>query len=431
MNQMKKIPVIVLILFVVVLPVSGINETTTGSDTISDSRISPTPVWSDLIGTENVLVSCSHDGQYVVAGSNNGFFRMYKRTGEILWTYRNSSTSVTSVSIAGTGEYAAAVFYHPYPDIGETVYFNRNGTAFWKLSQISQLRNNIAMSDDGSIVAVSIDKTLNRLNSSRGIISSTAMPEDICRIAISDDGTASAVASHSCCPWRGASGTISVVDSNGKVSFIYPIDLSFIDIGMSGNGETIAGIDENKLYVFDKNGTLLWNYSSSPWFRSVAISSDGEYISAGSQYYVRFFNRTGALLWDYYDDKGWVNAISISGDGNFVLAGSSNKLLLFKKTGELLWQYPTPSDVMSVISSRDGNYFAAGTKDHVYFFNRWGNTTIIEEPKNADAEVSRTEPTRNQRDTTPATQLASLPAVIPILTIGCLCIFRQVRQWKK
>jgi len=348
---------------------------------------------------------------------------MYKRTGEILWTYGNSSTSVTSVSIAGTGEYAAAVFYHPYPDIGETVYFNRNGTVFWKLPQISQLRNTIAMSENGSVVVVSIDKTLNRLNSSRAILSSTAMPKDICRIAISDNGTASAVASNSHCPWRGALGSISGVDSDGKVSYSYPIDLSFIDIGMSGNGETIAGIDENKLYVFDKKGTLLWNYSSSPWFRSVAVSSDGEYISAGSQYYVRLFNRSGALLWNYYDDKGWVNAVSLPEGGNFVLAGSSNKLLLFDKTGALLWHYTTPSDVMSVISSRDGNYFAAGTKDHVYFFNRWGNTTIIEEPKNADAGMSKTESTKDQPNATLTIQPAPLSGILPIIAISSAGVF--------
>jgi outer membrane protein assembly factor BamB len=213
------------------------------------------------------------------------------------------------------------------------------------------------------------------------------------------------------------------VDSDGNVSYSYPIDLSFIDIGMSGNGETIAGIDENKLYVFDKKGTLLWNYSSSPWFRSVAVSSDGEYISAGSQYYVRVFNRSGALLWNYYDGKGWVNAVSISDGGNIVFAGSSNKLLLFDKTGALLWHYTVSSDVMSVISSRDGNYFAASTKDHVYFFNRGGNTTIMEDPKNADAVMPKTEDTKNPPNATLKIQSAPLSGLLPIIAISSVGVF--------
>lgn len=377
MNRMKTILLLALIVIVVVLPVTGENETSTEYGNIPYSKISPTPIWSDLIGTENVPVSCSHDGKYVIAGSDSGVLRMYDWTGKILWTYRNTSKSVTSVSIAGSGEYAAAAFYFPYPYDGEILYFNRNGTDLWKYPQLSEQRNNIAMSENGSITVMSVEKELTLVDNSGVIITKTTMPDDICQIVVSDDGTTSAVASNSRCPWRGALGSISGVDSKGKILFIFPIDLSFIDIGISGNGERIVGVDENNLYAFGKDGTLLWNYSSNPRFRSVAISSDGEYISAGSQYYVRYFNRTGALLWDYYDDEGWVNAVSISGNGNFVFAGASKKIVLLDKTGALLWQYTTPSDVISVSSSRDGYYFTAGTKDKVYFFNRWGNATII------------------------------------------------------
>lgn len=348
MNRMKKILLLALIVLVVVLPVSGKNETATVYGTIPDSKISPTPIWSDLIGTENVLVSCSHDGEYVIAGSDTGVLRMYDRTGKKLWTYRNSSKSVTSVSIAGTGEYAAAAFYYPYPYDGEILYFNRNGTDLWKYPQLSEQRNNIAMSENGSITVMSVEKELTLINNSGVIITNTTMPKDICQIVVSDDGTSSVVASNSRCPWRGALGSISGVDSNGKVLFIFPIDLSFIDIGISGNGERIVGVDEKKLYAFGKDGNQLWNYTSNPRFRSVAVSSDGQYVSAGSQYYVRFFNRTGALVWDYYDDKGWVNAVSVSGDGRFIFAGSSNKILLFNKTGAVLWQYTASSDVVSL-----------------------------------------------------------------------------------
>jgi len=425
MNQMKKIFLIVLILLWVVLPVSGAIETATAYDNISDPGISPTPIWSDIIGTEKVLVSCSNDGEYVIAGSNSGIFRMYDRMGQPLWTYKDSNNTVTSVSITDTGEYAAATFYGPYPNNGGILTFNRNGTSKWKYPQVSEQRNNFAMSGNGSIAVISVEKELNQINKSGLLIANTTMPEEICRIAVSDDGSISAVASNSRCSWRGASGTISGVDPNGRILFIYPVELSFIDIGISRNGERIVGVDENQLYAFDRSGKLLWNYSNYPQFRSVAVSLDGQYVSAGSQYYVWYFNRTGALLWNHYQNKGSVNAVSVSGDGSIIVAASSNKILTFDKTGTLLWQYTTLSDVTSVSISKDGNYLAAGTKNMVYFFNHWGNTTIIERQPFENIFITSQGSTVTQSKTIPSTQPAPLMDSIAFFATGVCVLIRM------
>jgi hypothetical protein len=411
MKTGKKIQIglFALLLLFIIAPVTG--ETGQPNSAI--------PVWSDEIGKYSTLVDSSGDGTSVIAGSDTGIVRMYNSGGKILWTYNNPEKSVTSVSIAGKGEYAAVAFYRPYD--GEIIYFNMTGTKIWELPMISEQQNHVALSEDGSITTASNDTILNRINSSGTIISTTMMPSDICRIASSDDGTISTIALNSHCPWRGVLGSMSGVDSNGSVFFNYPVNLSFSDIGISGNGKMIVGIDENKLYVFGENGSLSWNYTSNPRFRSVAVSSDGQYVSAGSQYFVRFFNKTGAHLWDYYDDKGWVNAVSVSGEGRFIIAGSSNKILLFDKTGAVLWQYTASSDVVSVSSSRDGYYFAAGTKDKVYFFNRWGNTTIID--RSTSPGITSNSSTSHTTSTNqPMTKSAPVSSGLIIFAVSCIVI---------
>ncbi|MCK9593554.1 MAG: WD40 repeat domain-containing protein [Methanoregula sp.] len=366
MKHLHKRFVIILILLLAVM-ISSVNAT--------EFQNPPVPVWWHWMGSKEVIVACSDDCTSIAAGSDTGMFRMYDRTGTILWTYPIEGKPVTSVAISGDGRFAVAAFSTPHE--GDIVYFNREGTLLWKYRSDAVVPRKVAMSKDGTIIVASSDKDVSVFNSKGVMTAHTSMTEDVCRVVMSEDGAMTAVASHPYCAWRGMDGTISSMNQNGTIRFQVPINLSFTDVAISAHGERIAGVDDSKLYVFTGNGIHLWNFSSNPRFRSVAISSDGDDIAAGSQYFVRFFNRTGALLWDYYDEKGWVNMVSMSGDGDFIFAGSSNKLLLFDRTGTLLWKYSIPTEVTRVSASKDGNYFTAGTNDRIYLFNRGGEATGI------------------------------------------------------
>lgn len=423
MGLQKKILLLVLIGLFVFSPAYGVPESSGITDNPTIESGIPNPIWSDLIGTEKVIVSVSDDGRYFIAGSDSGMFRMYDNTGKILWTYRNSSKSVSSISITSSGEYAVASFYQPYDQ--EIVFISRNGTKIWARQQGSDLPDNVVTSKDGEITTVSDGSTLIRVDKSGATISTITMQEDICRLAVSNSGHIIASAQNNHCPWRGLSGSLAVTDMNGTPFFNYPFTLSIIGIGISDNGTMISGIDESRVYGFNKEGLMMWNYSSSPQFRSVAISSDGQYTITGSQHFARFFNNTGSLLWKYYNEDGWANAVAISGNGDFILIGFSEKLLLFDRNGTQLWQYRAPSAIVSVSASKDGKYFAASTKNRVFFFNRWGNSTIIDST-DVDLRYGVSLPGITTNTSSPPTTAAALPGVVTIGALGICCFIGAI-----
>ncbi|MCK9631983.1 MAG: hypothetical protein M0R30_10105 [Methanoregula sp.] len=61
------------------------------------------------------------------------------------------------------------------------------------------------------------------------------------------------------------------------------------------------------------------------------------------------------------------------------MAGSSRGVFVFDPDGKILWHYGTPRGVIDISPERNGDFFAAGTTDTVYVFNRWGNTSCDHE----------------------------------------------------
>jgi WD40 repeat protein len=194
-------------------------------------------------------------------------------------------------------------------------------------------------------------------------------------VAISDDGRYGAAAVD--LGWQTRKGKIVVIDRNGSNILDFPTRSQGVGVGISGDGSSIAGIDDYNLYSLFRNGTLRWSFPSSPPFWDVAITPDGRYIVAGSQYYLRVFNETGSLLWQN-QESGYVYSVAVSEDGEYIIAGSSDQVRLFDKSGNLLWHYNQGAS--DVAASKNGEYFAIGTNSEIKYFNRWGNGTPFDEP---------------------------------------------------
>lgn len=367
------------------------------------------PIWSDRIGEYRVLVDCSDDGRYVVAGSDSGMLRMYTDGGKILWTYQAPEKSIMAVAISGDGESVAAAFFDPLAPSqnagGEVLYYNRSGERLWRYYTGSTVHR-IAVDTKGETILASGDSTLYLFNKTGSVRINFPLNGTAWGIALSGDGSVGVAGSER------VRGEIFVTDTNGTALWSYPTTSGMRAVDISGNGESIAGVDRYHLYWFNQNRTPSWQYNSSPAFRAIAVSSDGEYGAAGSQYYLRFFNRTGSLLWKY-EDSGDVGGVALSANGSEIIAGMSGGTILFDRSGTILWKYGKGS--MYVAASKDGNYFVAGSSSEINFFNRFGTMKVIE-PVVADTIA---EPSVEMTGLMPTSKPAPISEILPIFAICC------------
>ncbi|MDD5187596.1 MAG: PQQ-binding-like beta-propeller repeat protein [Methanoregula sp.] len=377
------------------------------------------PIWSDQIGEYRVLVDCSDDGRYVVAGSDSGMLRMYTDSGKILWTDRVPEKSIMAVAMSGNGESVAAAFFDPLAASqdagGEILYYNRSGEPLWSYYTGSTVHR-IAVDTNGETILASGDSTLYLFDKTGNVRKNLKLNGTAWGIAMSGDGSLGVAGTER------LRGEIFVTDTNGTARWSYPTLSGMRAVDISGNGESIAGVDRYHLYWFNKNQTPSWQYNSSPAFRAVAVSSNGEYGAAGSQYYLRFFNRTGSLLWKY-EDNGDVGGVALSANGSEIIAGMSGGTILFDRSGAILWKYGNGS--MYVAASKDGNYFVSGSSTEINFFNRFGTTKIIKMPV-TDTII---DPTAEATSLRPTAKPAPLLGILPVIAICCgaICAFAQRR----
>jgi hypothetical protein len=394
--------------------------------TSSNSTNPTSPVWSDNLGFGGVLASCSGNGNYIAAGSDMGMVRFYDSAGNVLWTYQLPGTPVGYIKTSSDGNLITAAYYYSSPNPARNgsriIRFDQSGSVIWQFRPDEALRA-VAVSDDGNYMYASWGNEVSVIDKNGVVIGGTKLSEPVGMLDASGDGSTCVAAGY-----RGLPGKISVIDRNGSALFTSPGETDIAGIGISNDGELNAAIDDHTLYVFSRDGRFQWNFTGGPQFRSVSVSSDGNHVAAGSQYYLREFNRTGSPEWMYENINGltltndeWITNVALSNDGRLTIAGISDKVVLFNKTGDVLWEYSVPEWIQWVTSTGDGNYFAATTQSHAFYFNRWGNATI------PDPRPTPTPPRifYNNRSTTPSSQ-SPIPIALPVLTTGGIIVLMKM-----
>lgn len=398
MQSRIRFPLVLILTLILILPVFS-------SALTSNAAL---PIWSDRIGEYRVLVDCSDDGKYVVAGSDSGVLRMYTDLGKIIWTYTSIGTSFSSVSVSGDGQIVTA----------NSLVFDNGGNLLTNINNSGSLVRT-AVSRNGETIVSSGTNGLNIFDPEGNILGKDVEPGAIWDVAVSGDGMYGAAPVD--LGWQTRKGKIVVIDRNGSKVVDYPTMSQGVGVAISRNGSSIIGIDDYNLYSLFRNGTLRWSFASSPPFRDVAITPDGRYIVAGSQYYLRFFNETGSLLWQN-QDAGYVYSVAISEDGNYIIAGSADQIRLFDKSGNLLWRYDHGAS--QVAASKDGNYFVAGSSTEIKFFNRFGTTNFVE-PAITDVIV---EPSVETIRLKPTAKSASLLGNLPVIALCFVVICTASRR---
>ncbi|MFA4825021.1 MAG: PQQ-binding-like beta-propeller repeat protein [Methanoregula sp.] len=323
-----------------------------------------------------VLVSVSGNGQYIVAGSEQGEINFFDKTGTLLWAYPTGKR-ITDVSMSRNGDFIVVAGVGPIDASNGSVYcFNPHGDLLWQSDPAMGIQEARISSDGTTIIATGytgpseanepVMYSLDQTGNTRWKI--LKMTGGISGVALSDDGNTIVIGT-----WGGGGsrdrydGSVRLFAGNGTMLWKYGTKSWVIGVDISRDGSTIAAIDRDAVYFLNWDGNLLGNYSSRYQTRSVAISADGNFVAAGSQYKVYYFNRSGRLLWDL-TDSGYVYSVALSDDGRSVLAGTApagknpknGTVYSLNGTGTIFWSYPIRGAARSVSTSGSGDVNVVG-----------------------------------------------------------------------
>ncbi len=171
-----------------------------------------------------------------------------------------------------------------------------------------------------------------------------------------------------------ANPAVAQVDPN-KMQELWPIN-SGGDVAVSGDGQYIAIVTGNNVYLYDQGGqNPLWTFSADIPFDKVAISKDGQYVAAsGPKPYsntalIYLFDHAGTQLWPKDTGIGTgVWNIAISDDGNYISFGSNGKLYLYDRSGWIWSKTPGLGYGPAVISG-DGRYVCGVSSNGIVYYD--------------------------------------------------------------
>ena len=381
----------------------------------------PGPLWADRFDTYNLNFALSSSGNTGATGTEEtGIARMFLPDGTPLWSYHDFGKSML-VSVSGDGSLCALG-----ESSGELLLSGRNGTILWR-NNLSHEINRVSISPDGSSILVTGGHSIEIFDQTGTRIGDFPV-NYVWSLPVSAEGK-----------WIATSGTNSIqyLAGNGTLLWNYPANTGIIDISLSSDGSSGAAASDDHVYYFTREGEIPWQRLSQYRMTAVSISADGRYLAGASQYRLFYYDHSGNLLWNY-EYPGYVNDVAVSGNGMVVAALfapdrlAPNHMTLFDAGGRKLWDYQIGGNdryLHRAGVSSDGNYLAANAGGTIYFFNRWGNATIIK--TEADPVAAVFLPVDNQTLRTPATytsQPAPLPATLVILAIGCITIIAAIRK---
>ncbi|MFA4860064.1 WD40 repeat domain-containing protein [Methanoregula sp.] len=382
----------------------------------------PGPLWADRFDTYNVNFEIASSGNAGVLGTEqNGVARMFSPDGASLWSYYDYGKS-TRVAVNADGSLCVIGIrrdaYTRADSAGEVLLADRNGTILWK-KELAHGIDCVSISPDGAVILVTFGNTAELLDRTGSMIGSFPV-SNYRTVSVSDNGIA-------------GSGTNSIqyFSRNGTQLWSYPVNSWISDISLSFEGISGAAVSNDHVYYFTRDKEITWQRSSESRMAAVSISADGRHLAGASQYRLHYYDKEGNRLW-YYEYPGYVNDVALSGDGLVVAASFSpdraapNQIVLFDAEGRKLWGYFVEEKnifLHRVEMSSDGNYIGADAGGTLYFFNRWGNATIIQPmaipvtTKNLPADNS----TKGVSSSFPS-RPAPVPAVFPIIATGCIVL---------
>ncbi|MFX1258448.1 MAG: PQQ-binding-like beta-propeller repeat protein [Promethearchaeota archaeon] len=272
-------------------------------------------------------IAISANGNYCVAGSNNGIYYFKNSSSKPLWFY-SLDYALDSLAFSSNGEYIVA------GTRDNKIYFfhNSSSTPLWSFTTTYSVLS-LDISSNGSYFVAGCRNgetyLFNKSSSSPLWINQSYTETDIEDLAISSDG-------------------------------------NYIVTGSGGNG----------IYWFERNNSTPIGHTEQggDW---VAISSDGNYtVSARDGVIYLYNNSRSSPVW-FYDIYQGGKCLDMSSDGKYIVTTSMDGYIyLFDRSSSIpLWQYKI-NVPLSISISSNGEYIAAIDLDHTYFFHRSNNNPL-------------------------------------------------------
>jgi hypothetical protein len=278
--------------------------------------------WNYQTDSKVVSLAVSADGNYTVAGTENGSVYLFDRTGSLLWTH-SFSKDVECVAISGDGS-RIVVGVHEYLSGKSDVYL------------LDSLRNVIWQKDlvEGS------------------------WP---CDVAVSPDAEYIATGD--------TKNVLYLYDVDGSLIWTFTAGGWVNAVSVSLEGKYIAaGSWDNSLYFFDETGDLLWSHEFEYHVDAVSVSPEGEYVAAGSPTVRDMFlyDKNGSLVLQTPFHLG-VYSVSVSANGNRIAVGAYRSFTVIDKAADIICERETDAGVGDVAITTDGKFATFSCGDYVYF----------------------------------------------------------------
>lgn len=231
------------------------------------SKSSNVPLWK-LSSTSHFYSSAiSSNGSYVAAVDSNNLFFLSKSSNQSLWNYSINPDGIGGKAIAMSPDASYIGLIHrqfdgPYTDSFLYIFETTNPTPIWSKKFNDEYLNSIAISSNGSYIAVTgLGNTLyffSKLSSDP--LWTFPLKWELNKLSMSYDGSYLAVAS--------AYPPISIPESSAPPS-------------------------KGEIYLFHKDyPNPQWSYNINAYIPTIAISSNGRYIIIGaSDDTIYFFQR--------------------------------------------------------------------------------------------------------------------------------------------
>ncbi len=292
-----------------------------------------------------VSVGVSADGNYTVAGTDNGNLYLLDSNGSLRWQ-KNFPVDVECVAISGDGSRIVAGVHEyrsGYPDI--YLYDNLGGTIWQRDLVQGSWPNDVAISPDATHIV-----TGDQLN-----------------LTYFYDISGSLLWTHTAGYW------ISAVSTS------------------SGGEYTAVGSWDDNLYFFDKSGNLLWSKPFEYNVEAVSVSPEGQYVAAGCPTIddLSLFANNGTLLLEapFYIS---IDAVSVSANANRMVVADYEKIAVIDKTANIICTHEKEgyATYIDVAITADGKYIAFGYGDYIYFYDALPSSTLTCELSSSEIAFS-------------------------------------------
>ena len=344
----------------------------------------PSNQWYFTASETVECVAISADGNYIVAGTDNGYIYLFeKSSNSFLWSFQAGNT-ITSVAISNDGSYIIVGCLNNY------VYFFNNSadvskTPMWIYSSSSYSIREVAITSNGDLAVAAnsyqdfyVFDTINVSNPlyrNLQVLSTT-----IGSVDISSDGSYIVIGT--------TDGILRLYDTSNffpPSAWIYDLSmgsaLSVLDVQISREKDYILACSGNGVFLVNKTSkSEIWNNYTGNIVQSVDISLDGSYcVSGNAQGNFSFFNTLVSVPTWSHSVCDEIYSVAISADGNYAVYGGNLSddgiVYIFNKDNPIpLFSQEVDQYLNSMVSvaiSANGRYVVVGTSGNlcrVYLF---------------------------------------------------------------